>query len=234
MKRFIFSIYSLWLFFGVALSAPILAQTPYTQRSSDTEIGANDPMAHARLKKTQNWLKSVSAIDIHFRTYTTDAQHLQNDEHAVRGSLLISDNRYRLSLGSQMFYCDGKTLWAYSPQNTEVSIYTYDESSQNMNPIEQIKHYDQYYRAKYIRQENIEGINRHIIDLIPIESSEIMKIRVILNPNDAKIHRIEMYLPQNQVFVYTEMEYNDKIKVSDQDFQFDTTQFPEVMVNDMR
>lgn len=209
-------------------------QTPPAQRSSNTEIGANDPMAHARLRKTQDWLKKSHSLDIHFITIATDAHHLQSENNPVRGALLLSGEKYRLNIGNQTFFCDGKNMWAYSPEVKEVSIYAYQESAQSMNPIEQIKNYDKYYRAKYIRQQSLDGINRHIIDLIPIESSEVMKIRVFLNPNDARIYRIEMYLPHNQVYVYKDLKYKENPSVSEKDFVFDTRQFPEVMVNDMR
>lgn len=230
MKAILFSL----LLLSGSLCAVSGQPLPDKQKTVKSELGANDPIAHSYLQKTQRWIKSCKSLEIRFVSFLTDAQHLNAGASGSRGSLLIQQQQFRLISGSEEYYCDGSTLWAYSPELKEVSIYAYQESMQSINPIQQLREYDRYFRAKYIRQQNVAGMNRHIIDLIPIESSEVMKIRLYLNPNDPKIHKMEIYLPQNQVYVYNELQYAENPEVSPEDFRFDTKKFPQVMVNDMR
>lgn len=218
---------------GMAAVHHLFGQSP-VQNTVKTEVGANDPTAHAYLSKTRKWLMANHGLDIRFQACIATSQNLKNPHDCQRGSMLIKGEKFRLTTGSETYYCNGDELWAYSAPNKEVSIYSYDESQLQINPIVLIRNYQKYYRAKYIRQETLSGSARNIIDLSPLNPSEILKIRLYLNHGDNRPFRIEMYFSQDRIYVYEIGECKSVSDLPDSEFIFDMKKFPEVMVNDMR
>lgn len=231
MKRFLL-LTSLVLFsWGIGFEANAQSVTP--QNTVKTTEGANDPLAHSYMEKTRKWLTACKSIEIRFET-CTEENNRPTPSGCQRSSLLVQGSKYRLVMGTDEFYCNDKDLWVYSVANNEVSIYTSDQTLPDLNPVSLIKNHAKFYRAKYIRQQSIDGKSCHIIDLTPLQRSEVAKIRLYLNTDDFKFHRIEAYLPQNRRFIYNNFSYKENAPAKATDFVFDHAKFPNVQVNDMR
>ena len=207
------------------------AQPPQT--TVKTAEGANDPMAHAYMEKTRKWLNACKTLEIRFEA-CSEENNQPTPSGCQRSSLLVQGSKYRLVMGADEFYCNGTDLWVYTVANHEVSIYASDQTLPDLNPVNLIKNHDKFYRAKYIHQQTIDGISCHIIDLTPLQRSEVTKMRLYLNAGDAKFHKIEVYLPQNRKFLYNSFSYKENVPVTAADFVFDRNKFPDVQVNDMR
>ena len=170
----------LWILLAGLLSLNVIEAQEAPLNSVKTERGANDPMAHQYLSKTRKWMNASKALEAYFMVC------MGQDERSAflncqPGSILLSGEKYRLLMGGEEYYCDAKNIWTYSQSTQEASVYQYNKSQANLNPFLLIRNYEKYYRAKYIRQESIEGSMRNIIDLIPLEASEFLKIRIFLN-----------------------------------------------------
>lgn len=213
---------------------PLSAQTPAVQNTVKSDKGSDDPAAHALLSKTAKWMNAASDVEILFDACVADSRSLQAPRDCQRGSLVCRGQKFRLTLGPQTYYCDGQNLWAYVPQNKEVSVYAYDETQAQLNPVSLIKNYRKYYRAKYIRQENMAGSARNILDLTPLSPSDILKVRLFLNAGDNLPYRLELYYAQDQIQVLRIHACREAKGLKDKDFVFDTSLFPNVMINDMR
>lgn len=216
----------------LACASPLCAQTPLS--TVKTATGANDPLAHNYLSKTRKWLLSEKSLEIRFQACLATSQHLDSRQDCQRGSMLVAGQKFRLVVGTLSYYCNGEELWAYDAPNKEASLYPYDEGQQWINPVALLQDYEKHYRAKYIRQETIAGLPRNILDLTPLQPSEILKIRLYLNNHDQKPFRIEMYYSQEQVYVYDITSCGPASHVSEQDFVFDPARYPEAVINDMR
>ncbi len=220
------------VFAGFLLLCGVRAQEG-GQNSVKTEKGADDPVAHQYLGKTRRWMNAAKALEARFMVC------IGKDEQTAfldcqPGSILISGEKYRLLMGEDEYYCDARNIWTYTQSTQEASVFPYDKSQADLNPFLLIRNYEKYYRTKYIRQENIEGSMRNIIDLIPLEASEFLKIRIFLNESDNRIFRISMYLPQNQLYVYSVTKYIDNPQIDEDTFVFDQSKHPDVMLIDMR
>ena len=209
------------------------AQTATPQASVKTPEGANDPTAHAYLSKTRKWINACKSLDFRFMASMIE-NGTETPIDSRRGSILVQGDRYRLITGADEYYCNGKELWAYSPALKEVTVYDCTESLSDMNPVVLLQDYEKHYRAKYIRQQTIEGRPRNLIDLTPVEHAEVLKIRIYLNNSDNRIYKMEMYLPQNRRFDYKILSIKENVPVSEADFVFDRQKYPQVQINDMR
>ncbi len=231
MKKLLLSGILLFGFFS--LSGGVSAQSAIPQATVKTPEGANDPEAHAYLAKTRKWINACKSLDFRFVAGMIENGN-ETPLESRRGSILVQGNRYRLITGSDEYYCNGKELWAYAPALKEVSVYDCTESLSDMNPVMLLQNYERLYRAKYIRQQTLEGSARNIIDLTPVEHAEVVKIRLYLNNSDNRIFKMEMYLPQNRRFDYKILSTKENVPVSDADFVFDRQKYPQVQINDMR
>lgn len=220
--------------FAGLCSADVAAQAPLMQNTVKTDKGSDDPAAHAILTKTAKWMRAASDVEIRFDACMADSRSLNEPKDCQRASWICRGQKFRLVLGAQTYYCDGKNLWVYSPQAKEVSVYAYDETQVQLNPVALIKDYKKYYRAKYIRQESMAGSARNIIDLTPLSPSEILKVRLFLNAADNLPYRLELYYAQDQIYVCRINACMAAKNLKDEDFVFNAALFPGVSINDMR
>ncbi|MEG1718192.1 MAG: outer membrane lipoprotein carrier protein LolA [Bacteroidales bacterium] len=226
----------LWLillscFLWTAFYTQAVAQT--SNNPIKSQAGINDPKAHEYLKQTRSWFQSCKSLKIQF-TYRINSIDKKSNFSNGNGNILIAGKMYRLQIKDQIIYCNGINLWIYNPTDEEVSINNYNPSDESLNPLSVITRYEKFYRAKYIRQETIAGKPRIIIDLLPLKASNFHKIRVYLTLADHRLYQMDMYTKNEQIYVYTLLNYQTNPPFSSADFLFNTAKHPQVMINDMR
>lgn len=212
MKRYIFLIL---LLFGGTLAA------------QDTDGGAT-PILQSLAKKYQA-LTSMS-ID-----YTYKAVKDKKTIATLTGKVSIKGKKYLMSFDDQTFYCDGVTMWNYQKSSNEVSIYTYDESDDDvLNPAKMLGNWQKDFTAKFIREEVEAGKSLQIIDLTPKKGQSYYKIRLFIDKNKKEIVRCAVYEKDNTIYTYYFDKFVSNTPLSDTLFVFDAAKYPGVETNDMR
>ena len=212
MKRYIFLIL---LLFGGTLAA------------QDTDGGAT-PILQSLAKKYQA-LTSMS-ID-----YTYKAVKDKKTIATLTGKVSIKGKKYLMTFDDQTFYCDGVTMWNYQKSSNEVSIYTYDESDDDvLNPAKLLGNWQKDFTAKFIREEVEAGKSLQIIDLTPKKGQSYYKIRLFIDKNKKEIVRCAVYEKDNTIYTYYFDKFVSNTPLSDTLFVFDAAKYPGVETNDMR
>lgn len=214
MKKYIVSLFCLFCLIGLN------AQT--------TDGGATEIV-----KKISAKYQGYSSIQFHYTLKTTkDSKTLSTSQ----GDFAIKGNKYHTSYNGQTFYCNGTSIWNYQKSTNEVSIYEYDpEDDDNMmNPQRLLKNWDKHFRAKYIRDETINGQPTMLIDLTPKTAQSYYRIRLYANKGNNQIIRIAMYDKDGTIYTYYIEQFKTNVTLSDSYFVFDKTKYPNVEVNDMR
>ena len=212
MKRFILL---LILLFGGTLFA------------QDTDGGAT-PILQSLAKKYQSF--TTMTID-----YTYKAVKEKKTITTLTGKVAIKGKKYYMSFDDQTFYCDGVTMWNYQKGSNEVSIYTYDESDDDvLNPAKMLGSWQKDYTAKFIREEVEAGKSIQIIDLTPKKTQSYYKIRLFIDKNKNEILRCAVYEKDNTTYTYYFDKFVGNATISDSQFVFDATKHPGVGINDMR
>lgn len=224
----------IFIIFCILCTYPIYAQKQKAAKPvTQNEYGVNDTKATEILNKTKAWFNSQKALQADF-TYSIEHK-AKNISQQKSGKILISGNKFCLHIMGMEIYCDGKVVWNYSPDSKELSINEYNASSdENMNPLSIIENYEKSYRAKYIKEENIGGKAREIIDLTPIKSASFHKMRLYLNKADKQLYKTEVYDKNGSVYAYTIKKFTHNPKINAQSFTFDPKKYPEIEINDMR
>ncbi|MEG2336907.1 MAG: outer membrane lipoprotein carrier protein LolA, partial [Bacteroidales bacterium] len=212
-------IYFLSLLF---LSSCFLMQGEVANQSKgvkQTTQGVNDPKANAILQASKKWLTGLKSVKATF-SYT-----LENKAQKIRqnktGNILVSGNKFTLNFMGLNVFCNGQTLWSYNPSTKEVSISEYSDSEAgSMNPLSIVQQYEKNYRAKFIRDESIAGMDRAVIDLIPLKASSFHKMRMYITKTNKQIYKTAIYDKNGSIYTYTINKYILNPSVNANNFTF--------------
>lgn len=117
----------------------------------------------ARVQKTFSGVTTLSARFKH-----TFSWKLAGRRQESNGWIHIGKSgRFRLETDQQIVVSDGKTSWAYSPDNHQVVITPFSESDPGLSPRAFLADYTEGYHAEYLGAAMLNGRASHLIRLIP-------------------------------------------------------------------
>ena len=199
-----------------------------TLQAQTTDGGANSIM-----QELATQYKAYTTMQIN---YTYKVEKNKAVTQSLTGKAYIKGNKYQITFGDQIFYCDGVSLWNYQKSTNEVSIYEYDpEDDENMmNPQRLLKNWEKQFRAKFIRDEFVNNVSVSLVDLTPKVAQSFYRIRLFINKSNKQIVRIALYEKDNTIYTYYIEQFNSNATFPDIYFTFDKSKYPGVEVNDMR
>jgi outer membrane lipoprotein-sorting protein len=216
----------LFLPFLQQINAQPREQSAHTA-TTQTSQGINDPKAHEILQKVR---KNITA----YKTLQADFSYIEKGKQQ-NGTLLMSGNKYSLTLPNEQIMTNGTTLWMYSRKTNEVSIYNYIAEKDELNPLLALKNYEKKYRAKYIREEQSDGKKYDIIDLLPLDGKgALYKLRIYIGKENLRPHKFEAYTKGETTYSYTITSWKPDTPAPPAVFEFRADTHPNVLENDMR
>lgn len=193
---------------------------------------SKDTTAKHILWLVSNKTKSYKSYKIEFLIkFETNKKILKETKE---GTVIIKDNKYKLSLDDQIIFNDGKTLWTYLPEQEEVTIQNFKESDKSFTPQKIISGYTKDFTPKLIKEYNENGKNYMTIDLTPIKSQSYYKVRLIINKDQLQIKSSVFYEKDGSKYRYEFNKVTANVTVNDSDFVFNLKDYPRVEVIDMR
>lgn len=200
---------------------------PFALLAQDTDGGAT-PIMQALAQK----YKTYSTIKI---DYTLKCEKDKKTLSSFNGTLTTKGNKYYCTFKDQTFFCDGKSIWNYQKSTNEVSIFEYDEEDDNfINPAKLLSNWNKDFRAKYIREEFVDGNYIEIIDLMPIKKESYYKVRFKINKVKKELMSVIMFETDNTTYTYHINKFTPNTAIDDAFFVFNAAKYPNVEVNDMR
>lgn len=196
-----------------------------------TNVIAQDKLAKDILEELSTTAKTYTSISIEFEhSFSTKGNGVNEKSN---GKLELKGDNFRIEMPEQLIINNGSTHWVYLKKMNEVTIMNYDlEDQDGLSPNKLFTVYKENYKHEYVQASSENGERMHIIDLFPKESSLIMKIRLTINVQKIQIHTLKLYDKNGGVYVYNIQSFKTNIKVAP--FVFDTTNYPDVEVIDLR
>jgi outer membrane lipoprotein carrier protein len=185
------------------------------------------------LETIQQKLKKINTAEIKFSLRSEkDNKTLQ----IIKGDLWIKGSKYKLILPTQHVYCDSINVWNYLPEQKEVTISHYDANDQEnaINPIKLITNYKKYYRSAFIRETTEKGLVVQIIDLYPLKGTSFFKIRLFIDKNNSEILRVSISEKDGSTYTYSFDNFIKNPKLNNDLFIFNTSQYKDIEIIDMR
>ncbi len=191
-------------------------------------IFSQDNKAKSILDLLSNKTKSYSSIKAEFtNTFSNTITDLNESQS---GTIYLKENAYKLELESQIIISDGETNWIYLIDEKEVNITEIDDEENELNPSKIFTIYEDGYNYKFIN----EGSNVYQINLIPKESSPFSKVELFINKHKMQISSFNMIDKQGSNYNYTIDSFETNIELNNDFFIFNTKEYPEVEVIDLR
>ena len=191
--------------------------------------GAQKPVEviDAVLKKMQ-----AGAVTTNYMLSLTDKN--TPTPQIFRGKMTMQGSKFLIEANGMKIIFDGKTQWAYSADDNEVTITepTQEEISQ-MNPIALVKAYKQACRIIFSVTEKEQ--NFHVLEFYPKDKFADLKcLTIYVNKASNVPARLVMTTLSGS---RTEMKFTGvktAQKVDAKIFQYNPSEFPEAEINDLR
>lgn len=147
------------------------------------------------------------------------------------GSFSMKGDKYRISLGSQEIFCDGRTVWTYMKDANEVQVTAFNPAEQSISPQKLFAgSYEREYNYTYAGPSNAGDV----ISLTPkAAGGQFSKVDLTVSKGST-IAGGTMYQKTGGKTVYTVSGFTPNPVVADNVFVFDAKNYPGVEVVDLR
>lgn len=188
--------------------------------------------AEAIIENITSKTQAYKSVEFEF-TFTYEEPG-SGDDVSEKGTLLISDDKYVLDIEGQKVICDGKTIWTYIEDAWEVQINAIEEDDESITPSKLLTTYNDDYKARLDKEYKRDGVNYQRIELKPQEGKKWVKLDVIVNADKEQISEITIHDKNGGKVNYKIDKLTPEVPVSNSDFTFNTKDYPDVEIVDMR
>lgn len=180
-------------------------------------------------------MKQYESVSADFSSKMVDVQADMTVDQ--QGSIKVSGDKYHLMLGDVTVICDGENVWTYSKKTNEVMIDLaediYDE--EGMSPAELFTIWETGFKHNYGGEENLTGVDCHVIKLFPKDPSDKTYHTVQLYiDKDAMVMKRAVILGKEGTTITYDLTNFDTGFINSTAFRFDKGRFPGVEVIDNR
>ncbi len=193
---------------------------------------AQDKKAAALLDEVSQKTKSYKSFKADF-SYTMENKSAKINESKT-GTLLVSGDKYRLTVVGQLVICDGRTIWTYIKESNEVQINNLDEKDDSFTPSRLLTSYSKNYKSKIVKDKSVTDPNTECVELIPISSKNYTKADLVIDKSKKQIKRFSLYDKNGNVFTYKVSKFQTDVPTTKGDFTFEAAEFPGAEIIDMR
>jgi outer membrane lipoprotein-sorting protein len=188
--------------------------------------------AKAIIEEITEKTQSYKSVEFEFTFTYEDPSN--GDDVSESGKLIISGDKYILDIEGQKVICDGITIWTYIEDAWEVQINSIEEDDGSITPSKLLTTYNEEYKARLVKEFKKDGIQYQKIELKPQEGKKWVKLEVIVNADEMQFSEISIFDKNGGKIHYKIDTFTPDINITDDDFIFNTEDYPDVEVVDMR
>ncbi len=166
-------------------------------------------------------------------TYKMENEEAGIDE-SKDGVLTVEGDKYNLKIAGQEVISDGETIWTYIEDAEEVQVNEVEEGDDAITPNNLLTAYNKDYKSNFVKEAFVYGTSAYIIDLKPSEGKSFSKVRLTIDKEKMQILDITIFDKNGSTYSYVISKFIPNIEMADGLFYFDTNNFPDVDVVDMR
>ncbi|MFY0599755.1 MAG: outer membrane lipoprotein carrier protein LolA [Cyclobacteriaceae bacterium] len=188
-----------------------------------------DEDALAVLNAMSGKYKKINAYSAEF------SQKLENKEVGINesfeGTITVKGGKYILSVSGQEIFNDGKDVWSYNAEVSEVTVTTYDPEEQEINMGNIYDLYKDGFKYNLIKTNNRGD---RFIELDPEDKNKsYFKIKMTIDDQDA-LKQFTVMDKSGNIYVYSIKNFEEKPDLKDNVFTFNPKKHKGVEVIDFR
>jgi outer membrane lipoprotein-sorting protein len=177
--------------------------------------------------------KALHAPSVMMKFNLVTTNYADNSVDTLKGSVVISKDKYKLELPDNIIWFNGITSWSYLPEEKEITITKADrkDNSFQSRPSLIFTTYKKGYKTRLIE----EKASSYIVDLYPEDiKGELMRIRLTIGKTKLNLISLEYKKKDGSVITLYVTEYNLTTKPAPETFELDPSTFKGVEIIDMR
>lgn len=164
--------------------------------------------------------KPVSATFTKSLAASPDAKPL-----TYSGDVKLYKNKFRIEIGDQMVFCDGKTMWTYMADYEEVTVSNYDPK-ENFSPDRMFKLSQDDHKVLYGGKTTAYGKPAEKVDLLPTnKSADYAKIEAWVGTASHLPLRVKIYQRNGAIVTYAIKNVATNKPLPDSVFRFDPNKY---------
>jgi outer membrane lipoprotein-sorting protein len=193
--------------------------------------GQSDQAAINILDKFAANATGAPSISMKFNFVTID--QAENAIDTLKGSVILSKDKYQLNLPDNIIWFNGETSWSYLPAEKEVTINKADKKDNSFQnrPSAIFSMYKSDYKCRLIEERS----DSYIIDLYPEDiKSDILRVRISIGKQLMNLRSLEYKQKDGIIKTLNVTDYDLKQKPGPESFVFPQAKYKGVEVIDMR
>jgi len=192
---------------------------------SQTDI-EKDPKAKAILDNVSKSTKTYSTITTEYSLIIYNKEKKKVEEQ--NGKIELKGEKFRLEIPGNVIVSDRKTLWNFNKDSKELTIKNYnpnDDKNETITPNNFFTIYENGYKYKYDKKENVGKISCDVINLYPAikpEKKKFHTIKLYIDNKKNQIVQAKVLMKNGEVYVYTVKKFTPNLPIADNVFVYDT------------
>jgi outer membrane lipoprotein-sorting protein len=194
-------------------------------------MAQNEQQATAILDKFADKAMKAPSVSMKFKLITKNLT--DNTTDTLAGSVILSKDKYVLTLPDNTVWFNGETSWSYLPAEQEVTIAkaAKKDNTFQSRPSLIFTMYKKDYKSRLIEEKS----DSYIIDLYPEDiKSEILRLRLSIGKSLLNLITLEYKRKDGIINTLIVNEYDLKVKPDANTFIFQPEKYKGVEVIDMR
>ena len=191
----------------------------------------NDPEAVKVLENFSSKATKAPSVSIQFTMETAD--QVEGTSNSIKGSAVLSKDRYRLELPENTIWYNGSNMWSYLPDVEEVTITKPEKNDESFmaKPSSIFSIWKKDYKSRLLE----ERTGSYLIDLYPEDiNSDHVRIRLEIGKPGLELKGLE-YKYKNGITVMLKISgYDLTHQPDDSEFAFSTAKYRNAEIIDMR
>jgi len=176
---------------------------------------------------------ALNAPSISMRFILITIDQTENTKDTLKGSIILSKDKYNLVLPDNTIWFNGDISWSYLPAEKEVTITKPDKKDNSFQnkPSSIFSMYKNGYKCRLIENKT----DSWTIDLYPEDiKSDLLRVRLLIGKSLLNLRSLEYKKRDGVIITLNVEDYNLKQKPVAETFVYPSAKFKGVEVVDMR
>lgn len=209
----------------------LLANLLFIMPANCQKAPATDKEAVNVLDRFSKAALDAPSVSMKFRLATYNQQ--ENTSDTLKGSIILSRDKYKLDLPDNQIWFNGETSWSYLTAEKEVTVTKADKKDNSFQnkPSAIFTMHKNGYKCRLIEEKT----DSYLIDLYPEDiKSDILRVRLLIGKSLLNLRNLEYKRRDGVVITLIINEFNLKTKPEQDAFIFKPEKFKGVDIIDMR
>jgi len=195
-----------------------------------------DPKAKTILDDVSKTTKAYKTISAEYEQVSLNKDKKQIDK--LEGKIQVKGTKFKLEIPGNTIVCDGKTVWTHNKDAQEVTIKNFEPGGDDgLDPTKIFTMYETGFKYKYDKEEKINNVTYHVINLFPTVKPEKKKYhtaKLFIDKVKKQVYQIKMMMKDGGTQTYTIKTLKPNENLADAVFAFDTKGFKPDQIVDER